>query len=257
MSTTRSSSSASAESLAPYRTPETSPPFHGYDPPAIRSSFKMARNTHDEVRPENRTVIIVVKDAHDVDGAGMLFTLGLYAPFKNVFDTFKAHSCTTCRDPERIRFKADGKKLAEEDTPRKIFPSLLHTQSLSIKAFSNTPGLNCPTCKKSGYPSSSSSPAGVVVLDGHLPPVSRDDDKTKKSLRLHFQDPNGKVTAISAGFRDPLGEVMRGYARQVGSELGSLLFFFGGERVDGGDTAEEMGMKNRSVIVVHTFCIGG
>ncbi|KAI7685688.1 hypothetical protein KC353_g20815, partial [Hortaea werneckii] len=142
--------------------------------------------------------------------------------------------------------------------PSQIFPSLLHTQSLSIKAFSNQPGLNCPACKKSGYPSSSSSsPAGVVVLDGHLPPVSRDDDKTKKSLRLHFQDPNGKVTAISAGFRDPLGEVMRGYARQVGSELGSLLFFFGGERVDGGDTAEEMGMKNRSVIVVHTFCIGG
>ncbi|KAI7198692.1 hypothetical protein KC365_g19183, partial [Hortaea werneckii] len=99
--------------------------------------------------------------------------------------------------------------------------------------FSNTPGLNCPACKRSGYPSSS--PAGVV-LDGDLPPVSRDDDKTKKSLRLHFQDPNGKVTAISAGLRDPLGEFMRGYARQVGSE---------------------MGMKNRSVIVVHTFCIGG
>ncbi|RMY59303.1 hypothetical protein D0863_11987, partial [Hortaea werneckii] len=116
MSTTRSSSSASAESLAPYRTPETSPPFHGYDRAAIHSSWKMARHMHHEVRPENRTVIIVVKDAHDIDGAGMLFTLGLYAPFKNVFDTFKAHTCTTCRDPEKIRFKADGKKLAEEDT---------------------------------------------------------------------------------------------------------------------------------------------
>lgn len=124
MSTTRNSSSESEESLAPYRTPETSPPFHGYDRPAIRSFRTMARDTHKEVLRENRTVIVVVKDAHDLDGSGMLFTLGLYAPFKNVFDTFKAHTCTTCRDPEKIRFKADGKKLAEEDTPRKVRPLL-------------------------------------------------------------------------------------------------------------------------------------
>ncbi|KAI7230275.1 hypothetical protein KC330_g7045 [Hortaea werneckii] len=228
MSTSRNSSTSSEESLAPYRNPETSPPFHGYDRPAMRSSWKMAREMHHEVLPGNRTVIVVVKDAHDVDGAGMLFTLGLYAPFKNVFDTFKAHTCTTCRDPEKIRFKADGKKLAEEDTPRKIFPSLLHNTSLSIKAHSNTPGLNCPTCKKIGY---TSSPAGVV-FDGHVPCAKTG----KKSLRMHFQDANGKVIAISAGLRDPLGVVMRVYARQVGCE---------------------MGMKNRSVIVVHTFCIGG
>ncbi|KAI7547415.1 hypothetical protein KC331_g5034 [Hortaea werneckii] len=120
MSTNRNSGTSSEESLAPYRTPETSPPFHGYNPPAIRSSRKKARDMHDEVLPANRTVIIVVKDAHDVDGSGMLFTLGLYAPFKNVFDTFKAHTCTVCRDPEKIRFKADGKKLAEEDTPKKM-----------------------------------------------------------------------------------------------------------------------------------------
>ncbi|RMY41489.1 hypothetical protein D0866_00558 [Hortaea werneckii] len=228
MTTTRKSSSGSEESLAPYRTPETSPPFHGYDRPAIRSSWTMARDMHDEVLPEKRTVIIVVKDAHDVDGSGMLFTLGLNASFKNVFDTFKAHTCTVCRDPEKIRFKADGKKLAEEDTPKK-----------------------CPTCKKIGY---TSSPAGVV-FDGHLPCARAETGR--KSLRLHFQDPNGKVTAISTGLRDPLGSVMRVYARQVGFELGGLVFFFGGERVDGGDTAEEMGMKDRSVIVVHTFCIGG
>ncbi|KAI7492391.1 hypothetical protein KC367_g9109 [Hortaea werneckii] len=211
MSTSRTSSSESEGSVAPDRTPQTSPTFHGYDYPAIASYRAVAKATHSEVPAGNRTVVIVVKDAHDVDGSGMLFTLGLYASFKNVFDTFKAQTCTTCRDPEKIRFKADGKKLSDEDTPKKIFPSLLHNQSLSIKAFSNSPaggGLKCPACKKSGYPSSHGH-----ILDGQVP--CGGGEIGKKSLRLHFQDPDGRVTALS------------------------------------------MGMKNRSVIVVHTFCIAG
>ncbi|KAI6861819.1 hypothetical protein KC323_g5697 [Hortaea werneckii] len=252
MPTSRSSSTETDGSLAPYRTPATSPPFHGYDYEAMKRDRVMAKDTHYEVSAENHTVSIVVKDAHDVDDSGVLFTLGLYASFKNVFDTFKAHTCTVCRDPEKIRFKADGKKLAAEDTPKKIFPALLHNQSLSIKAFSNTPGLKCARCKTNGYPSSS--PA-AVVFDGHVPYTGAGTGK--KSLRLHFQDPNGNVTAIEVGFREPLKGVMRAYARQVGYEVGGLFFFFGGERVDGGDTAEEMGMKNRSVIVVHMICIAG
>ncbi|KAI7481748.1 hypothetical protein KC351_g6164 [Hortaea werneckii] len=271
MPTSRSSSTETDGSLAPYRTPETSPPFHGYDYQAIKRDRVMAKDTHYKVPAENRSVTIVVKDAHDVDGSGMLFTLGLYASFKNVFDTFKAHTCTVCRDPEKIRFKADGKKLAAEDTPKKvrvliplspflnpfvnnlstppyplpnqanhplpcfsppqIFPALLHNQSLSIKAFSNAPGLKCARCKTHGY--ATTSPAGVV-FDGHVP--YNGAGTGKKSLRLHFQDPDGRVTAIEVGFREPLKGVMRAYARQVGSE---------------------MGMKNRSVIVVHMFCIAG
>ncbi|GAB1734319.1 hypothetical protein NU195Hw_g9160t1 [Hortaea werneckii] len=254
MPTSRSSSTETDGSLAPYRTPETSPPFHGYDYQAIKRDRMIAKDTHHEVSAENRTVTIVVKDAHDVDGSGMLFTLGLYAPLKNVFDTFKAHTCTTCRDPEKIRFKADGKKLSEEDKPKKIFPALLHTQSLSIKAFSNTPGLQCARCKTHGY---AASPAGVV-FDGRLAPVLPSGRaKVQKSLRLHFQDADGKVTAIEVGFREPLKGALRAYARERGYEVGGLFFFFGDERIDGGDTAEEMGMKNRSVIVVHMFCIAG
>ncbi|KAI7278176.1 hypothetical protein KC345_g6127 [Hortaea werneckii] len=252
MPTSRSSSTETNGSLAPYRTPETSPPFHGYDYQAIKRDRAIAKDTHYEVPAENRTVTIVVKDAHDVDGSGMLFTLGLYASFKNVFDTFKAHTCTVCRDPEKIRFKADGKKLTAEDTPKKIFPALLHTQSLSIKAFSNAPGLTCARCKTHGY---ATSPAGVV-FDGRLPPPALPDSR-ERTLRLHFQDPDGKLTAIEVGFREPLKGALRAYARQVGYEVGGLFFFFGGERVDSGDTAEEMGMKNRSVIVVHMLCIAG
>ncbi|OTA23657.1 hypothetical protein BTJ68_13187 [Hortaea werneckii EXF-2000] len=211
MSTSRTSSSESDGSVAPYRTPQTSPTFHGYDMTAADRYESETEDVHNATLPHSRTVIIVVKDAHDVDGSGMLFTLGLYASFENVFDTFKAHTCTTCRDPEKIRFKADGKKLSDEDTPKKIFPSLLHNQSLSIKAFSNSPaggGLKCPACKKSGYPSSHGH-----ILDGQVP--CGGGEIGKKSLRLHFQDPDGRVTALS------------------------------------------MGMKNRSVIVVHTFCIAG
>ncbi|GAB1738215.1 hypothetical protein NU219Hw_g2763t1 [Hortaea werneckii] len=260
MSTTRRSSSETAGALAPYRTPLTSPPFHGYDVTPADLYMTDTATAHFEAMPQDRIVHLVVKDAHDLDGPGMLFTLGLNASFKNVFDTFKAHTCSTCRDPEKIRFKADGKKLAEEDTPMKIFPSLLHNHSLSIKAFSNHPGLKCPRCKPSGYPSSSSPAGGVVVFDGHLPPSSDGVEKPphkKFRLRLHFQAPDGKVTALEAGRADPLERVLHAYARQEGREVGGLLFFFGGERVDDRDTAEEMGMKNRSVIVVHTFCIGG
>lgn len=45
---------------------------------------------------------------------------------------------------------------------------------------------------------------------------------------------------MSAGLRDPLSGVMRAYAGEVGAEVGSLFFFFGGERIDGADTAEEV-----------------
>ncbi|KAI7255366.1 hypothetical protein KC343_g5120 [Hortaea werneckii] len=249
MTTSRDSGSESEESLAPYRTPETSPSFHGYDLSAIHCYDSETEEIHDSILRHNRIVNIVVKDAHDIDGSGMLFTLGLYAPFKNVFDTFKAHTCTVCRDPEKIRFKADGVKLTEDDTPRKISPDLLHNQSLSIKAFSNCPGLKCATCKTNGYTSSHGE-----ILDGHVPCGG---EKGKKFLRLQFADPNGKVTAMSAGLRDPLKSVMRRYAQDTEANVHTLFFFFGGEKIDGEDAPEEMGMKNRSVIVVHMLSTSG
>ncbi|KAI7492131.1 hypothetical protein KC357_g1264 [Hortaea werneckii] len=254
MTTTRKSSPETEGSLAPYRSPETSPPFHGYDRAAMDFYREVTRDVHNCLLAENRTVNIVVKDAHDVDGSGMLFTPGLNAPFKNVFDTFKAHTCTVCRDPEKIRFKADGVKLTEEDTPKKvrgpkppysissllsdkadsnkplenfqISPRILHNQSLSIKAFSNTPGLKCPNCKKVGYTSSNGE-----VFDGHVPCGG---EKGKKFLHA-----------------------MRRYAQDTEANVHTLFFFFGRENIDGEDTPEEMGMKNRSVIVVHMFSTSG
>ncbi|KAI7083973.1 hypothetical protein KC356_g7111 [Hortaea werneckii] len=277
MTTTRKSSPETEGSVAPYRSPKTSPPFHGYDRAAMDFYREVTRDVHNCLLAENRTVNIVVKDAHDVDGSGMLFTLGLNAPFKNVFDTFKAHTCTVCRDPEKIRFKADGVKLTEEDTPKKvrgpkppysissllsdkadsnkplenfqISPRILHNQSLSIKAFSNTPGLKCPNCKKVGYTSSHGE-----VFDGHVPCGG---EKGKKFLRLQFADPKWNVRAISAGLRDPLKDAMRRYAQTTEANVHTLFFFFGGEKIDGEDTPEEMGMKNRSVIVVHMFSTSG
>ena len=112
-----------SETLPSYRSREISPPNHGYDAfGLVGIDEEVAQELHRALYEHDRNATVLIKDAHDVDGSGMKFTLGLNAPFKHAFDAFKAASCKTCRSDENVRFKVSGKKLKDQDTPTTVSP---------------------------------------------------------------------------------------------------------------------------------------
>lgn len=96
--------------------------YRSYPPPSNCYSDDEYTETEpsDSDDETEKTINIIVKDAHDVNGDGMLFSLGISRSFKSIFDGFRAASCQACRPADRIRFKVEAQKLKDEDTPTTV-----------------------------------------------------------------------------------------------------------------------------------------
>ncbi|KAK4540176.1 hypothetical protein LTR36_009674 [Oleoguttula mirabilis] len=248
------STPSDSETLPSYRTREFSPFAHGYDASGLASKHNIeARKTHASLTTAQRKVTVLVRDAHDTDGEGMIFTLGHTSTFKHIFSAFKAASCKSCRAADIIRFKIDAQRLKDEDTPSSMPLKLriFHNETISVRGYSNKPGLLCPACQKTGYRTTNG-----VKYDGNFPLPQIIQKTGKQLVRLLFQDRDGKITGVPVPSSYKMKHAMRYHARRTGVELGTLRFFFDDERIADDDTPEEMGMQNNSLIDVHMEQIG-
>ncbi|KAK4561777.1 hypothetical protein LTR86_004456 [Recurvomyces mirabilis] len=235
------------DTVASYRPTPPDSENGDYDAYGLAREVKEPHNSVDE---EERKSIIHIKDAYDVSGEGMLFNLDMTSTFKNVFDAFKTASCKGCRPASGMRFKADARKLKDSDTPATI-PNLKHAQTLSVKVYSNGPGLKCVVCKDNGYPSTN-----CRYLDGNINQLHNVQKPRGRLIRLLFRDPNQAITQILVTSTYQMCHAMGDYARHVEVDLRALYFFFDDEKIAVDDTAEELGMKNNSVIDVQMLCFG-
>ncbi|KAK3676214.1 hypothetical protein LTR78_003964 [Recurvomyces mirabilis] len=192
-----------------------------YDAYGLAREVKELHNSLDQ---EERKSIIHIKDAYDVSGEGMLFNLDMTSTFKNVFDAFKAASSKGCRPASGMGFKADARKLKDTDTPATI-PNLKHAQTLSIKVYSNEPGLKCVVCKDNGYPSTN-----CRYLDGNITQLHNVQEPRGRLIRLLFRDPTQAITQNIVTSTYQLRHAMGDYARRVEVDLCTLYFSDCGRR---------------------------
>lgn len=128
-----SPTASDTETLASYYTPTTSPKFHGYD--ITSTAFEGVRIGDFRQNPR-KIMDVIIKDAHDIKGQGMRFTLSYNAPLKYILEAFKAASCKTCRSADCIRFKLDDKRLKDEDTLQSVrfypYAASLHKADVGV-----------------------------------------------------------------------------------------------------------------------------
>ncbi|KAK5127875.1 hypothetical protein LTR85_004992 [Meristemomyces frigidus] len=240
------------ETLPSYRTREPSPADPGYDAYDLaRNVNKQARKEHDALPPNQRLITVNVRDAHDSTGEGMSFTLGRPSTFKNILDAFKAASCKSCRLADGIRFKIDAKRLKDEDTPLTLKLKIVYNDTVSVRGYSNKPGLLCSACQKTGYPTTNG-----TKYDGNFPFPHHIQKPRKQLIRLLFQDRDGKITGVPVTPSYQMKHAMQNHARVAECDVRTLRFFFDGERIADDDTPEEMGMQNNSLVEVHVEQIG-
>lgn len=89
-----------------------------------RATFHMPQQLHDCTSAGDRKVKLILRDAHDSAGEGVTVEVPWRDTLQNVFDHFKARSCSICRSPDEMRFKTCEKEVYESDTPNKVSTSL-------------------------------------------------------------------------------------------------------------------------------------
>lgn len=85
---------------------------------------------HDATAPASRRVKVVINDSSDIHGPGMTFEVKYLDTLKNVFDRFTAECCKHCKPAAELRFKAEGKRLSNKDTPESVRTPPLQTVEL-------------------------------------------------------------------------------------------------------------------------------
>lgn len=85
-----------------------------------QADFDTPDQEHNDTEPEDRRVILNLRDNHDDGGEGMLVQMPWLGCFKNVFDHFKALSCSTCRTPGEMRFKTQTATVSDNTTPADV-----------------------------------------------------------------------------------------------------------------------------------------
>lgn len=78
--------------------------------PWTLGSFELPMQAHYDTPVGDRKVIVILQDAHDVGEKGMTVEILWTSTFMNVFDHFKARSCSTCRVPDEMRFKIASRR---------------------------------------------------------------------------------------------------------------------------------------------------
>ncbi|KAF2768118.1 hypothetical protein EJ03DRAFT_375507 [Teratosphaeria nubilosa] len=90
------------------------PAAEGYD---VRSRDLRELSEYGTTRITNKSMTVIIHDARDINGGGMHFKLHYTSIFANIFDAFRAASCQSCRDASAIRFKLDGTRVKDHDSP--------------------------------------------------------------------------------------------------------------------------------------------
>lgn len=237
-------------------TPSESETLASYRPPPPPSCNYRNTERFDWTTADQENLQVIVQDAHDTTGEGMAFSLSASHSFKNIFDAFKAASCQSCRPTEGIRFKVNGQRLKEADTPmavttmpristraRASMLTLLQQleadtaleYTISIRAYSNSPGLRCSACQKSGYPTTKGK-----EYDGNFPLPQLIKPTGHQLIQLLFQDFDGKITGVPVTKSYQMKHAMIDHALRNECDVRLLHFFFDGERIADEDTPAEV-----------------
>lgn len=112
---------------------------------------------------------------------------------------------------------------------------MTRVESVSVRAFSNGPGLCCASCQKAGYPSTNG-----VTYSGDSPVAGFIITALEQPLNLLFKDPNLKITGMKTMGTRKMKEIMSRYARLTECDVRTLCFSFDGERIAEDDTPKEV-----------------
>lgn len=202
-------------------------------------------------------VVIILKDAHDSTGPGMKLRVRCTNIFKNIFDHFKARSCSNCRAAGEMRFKTATSLVSERDTPdsvrnfshpcwsialANIFIQLGLKQATTteIKVWSNVPGLQCEKCQSTGYPKTEG-PKYTYQLS--TPSLRAASNKLKpETIALHVRDQTGFETSVKTLNTVGLRYLMEQYAASALRDVRFCRFLFDGERLVESETPKKVGL---------------
>ncbi|KAK3645709.1 SUMO protein smt3 [Elasticomyces elasticus] len=208
---------------------------------------------HSRTLEAERQVTVIFKDSEDHDGLGMAFEVRYLGTLKEPFDHFKAVCCKTCKPTRDLRFKQDGITVLATETPRKL--KLLHNSVTIIRVYSNVSGLNCTSCKATGYPKS----AGIIKPGTPVPSAAlmQSLNKARDPITLVVEDQTGFRMSVKTYAASALSSVMDAYAAHVLRDRSVLRFFVDGEKLSSKDTAKQYSMANNDIIQVFIEQKGG
>lgn len=111
----------------------------------------------------------------------------------------------------------------------------MHNETVTVRGYSNLPGLRCSACQKTGYPTTKG-----TKYDGNFPLPHLIQKTGSPLIRLLFQDLDGKITGVPVTSTYRMKHAMRDHARRTDCDVRTLRFFFDGERIADDDTPEEV-----------------
>ncbi|KAK5174632.1 uncharacterized protein LTR77_001713 [Saxophila tyrrhenica] len=218
--------------------------------PPPRAAIRARNETedqHEDIPEADRYVYVIIKDAHDSHGPGMIFKLGFLEAFKNCLDTFRVKSCPNCRPVSDIRFKTHNQIFADITTPKRI--GFWHNTTTTIRAYSNVPGMQCSKCKIQGYPSSTVPTKAVPQTMTSVP--------KNEVVALRVRDLTGFEMEVKMMNITPFSFLMEQYATKAWRKMSDLRFLLDEEKLLKTETPKKLDLSNGDLIDVYFEQLGG
>ena len=104
-------------------------------------------------------------------------------------------------------------------------------------------------CRTPRAPHCTDSPKAAPMQEEMQAAASDDAEMTMTShTAVVVQDQMGRRLVFKVGRRVPLARLMSVYCEKMGLEQNSIRFFLDGERIEPGDTAEKLAMRDQELI---------